>query len=555
MSNFYKKQTNAPLTFLFHDYETYGLNTRKTRVAQYAAIKTDENLNIIEGTEKNIFCETPLDFIPEYEACLVTGTTPYLVNIHKKDQTERVLNEYEMFKEINEDFSSPGTCSLGFNTNRFDDEITRNGFYRNLLPIYDREWKDGCTRWDIINLVREFAFLFPDKIKVPVGEDGKRMFKLDQLAPLNGFKESGYHDALTDVRATIYMAKLVKDSAPELWKYHIQNRIKNNIYNIMTSNINKPIIMTSTYFGDNNQFVEPVVLLGLDANEPKTTLVGVKLSSKENLEKLLSYSAEDITNLLYKRKDEEDYVDLPIVSIKANKCPMIIPLNLVEGLGITKVNKDLTLASENLEFVLNNIDTFKANVIGGTSKKQNFEKTMNPEYRIYGDDFPSKNDTSTMLTFHEALSNKRFDVFLNGTLFEGEKYNELAKMVILRNFLDDLKKDSKYDNLVHDFVKGAAHTIYSGYNKIKYQYSDDNLVSKDGYSDFENERSVHYTFNDYKEIFPKLIEEYKDQPEKMQVLKNLKDSLNEQYKEIKALGGFEKEIPNKDIPAKKKPKP
>lgn len=554
MSNFYKKSVSAPLTFLFHDYETYGLSTKKTRVAQYAAIRTDEQLNIIEGTEKNIFCESPLDFIPEYEACLVTGTTPYLVNIHKKDGTERVLNEYQMFTEINQDFSEPGTCSLGFNTNRFDDEITRNGFYRNLLPVYDREWKNGCTRWDIINLVREFAFLFPDKIEVPFGEDGKRMFKLDKLAPLNGFKEEGYHDALTDVRATIFMAKLVKDSAPKLWDYHIHNRVKSNIYSLMTANINKPMLMTSTYFGDENQFVEPVVLLGLDSNDPKTTLVGVKLSDKKSLENLLNMEASEISNLLYKRKDEEDYVNIPIVSIKANKCPMIIPLNNIESLDVNHVRKDLLLAFENLQYVLENIDIFKANVIGGTSVKQEFASIINPEYKIYGDEFPSRNDTGSMLSFHEALHKKQFDTFLNNKIFENDKYNELAKLVIVRNFLDDLKQDTKYTDIVKDFAKSAAHTIYAGYNQIKYQYSDTSIVEKDGYNNFDNERAVHYTFNDYKELFPKLIEEFKNDKDKIEVLRNLKDGFNEQHKEIKVLGGFDKN-PDNNVVARKKPKP
>lgn len=555
MSNFYKKTNNAPLTFLFHDYETYGLSTKKTRVAQYAAIRTDANLNIIEGTEKNIFCESPLDFIPEYEACLVTGTTPHLVNLHKKDKTEIVLNEYQMFREINKDFSEPGTCSLGFNTNRFDDEITRNGFYRNLLPVYDREWKDGCTRWDIINLVREFAFFHPDKIEVPFGEDGKKMFKLDKLAPLNGFKEEGYHDALTDVRATIFMAKLVKEAAPKLWDYHIHNRIKNNVYSLMTANINKPMIMTSTYFGDENQFVEPVVLLGLDANDAKTTLVGVKLSGKESLERLLKMDAEEIAKVLYKRKDEDDYVNLPIISIKANKCPMIIPLNNIESLDISHVNKNLSEASDNLKYVLDNLETFKANVIGGTSAKPEFASAVNPEYRIYGDAFPSNIDTKSMITFHEALDKKQFDMFLNNKIFENDKYNELARLVIVRNFLDDLKQDPKYSDTVKDFAKSAAHTIYAGYNQLKYQYSDVSVVERDGYNNFDNERAVHYTFNDYKELFPKLIEEFKNDKSKMEVLRSLKDGFNEQHKEIKLLGGFNKEPESNEVVARKKPKP
>jgi exodeoxyribonuclease-1 len=56
---------------------------------------------------------------------------------------------------------------VGYNSLRFDDEVTRNTLYRNLYSPYDREWQNGNSRWDIIDMVRACHDLRPEGIVWP----------------------------------------------------------------------------------------------------------------------------------------------------------------------------------------------------------------------------------------------------------------------------------------------------------------------------------------------------------------------------------------------------
>lgn len=198
-------------TFLWHDYETFGIDPRSDRPAQFAAIRTDAELNEI-GTAVMTYCQPAPDYLPDPQSCLITGITP-------QQCLERGVPEYQFASEIEQMFSQPGTIGVGYNTIRFDDEFTRFLLWRNLADPYAREWQNNCGRWDLLDVVRTTYALRPEGIVWPTKEDGRPSFKLEHLSAANGLAHAAAHDALSDVRATIALAQLIRQCQPRLFDF------------------------------------------------------------------------------------------------------------------------------------------------------------------------------------------------------------------------------------------------------------------------------------------------------------------------------------------------
>ncbi|MES2582516.1 MAG: exodeoxyribonuclease I [Pseudomonadota bacterium] len=202
---------NGSHTFLWHDYETFGAVPRRDRPAQFAAIRTDADLNEL-GEPIMLFCQPAPDFLPDPQSCLITGITP-------QQCLEQGVPEHQFAAAIEQAFSLPGTIGVGYNTIRFDDEITRFMFWRNLIDPYAREWQNLCGRWDLLDVVRTAYALRPEGIQWPTKPEGGASFKLTDLSAANGLLHEAAHDALSDVRATIALARLIKTAQPRLFDF------------------------------------------------------------------------------------------------------------------------------------------------------------------------------------------------------------------------------------------------------------------------------------------------------------------------------------------------
>ena len=208
-------------TIYWHDYETWGASPQKDRPSQFAGIRTDYNLNII-GEPLIEYCKPAPDYLPHPEACLITGITPQHALKHG-------LVEAEFMAKIHAEFSRPNTCVAGYNSIRFDDEVTRYSLYRNFYDPYEREWQNGNSRWDIIDLVRACYALRPEGVEWPENDEGFISFKLEHLTAANGLSHESAHDALSDVYATIALAKLIKDKQPRLFEYAFSLKNKHTV--------------------------------------------------------------------------------------------------------------------------------------------------------------------------------------------------------------------------------------------------------------------------------------------------------------------------------------
>jgi exodeoxyribonuclease-1 len=305
----------AAHTFLWHDYETFGINVRRDRPSQFAAIRTDAELNEI-GEPIMLYCQPAPDFLPDPQSCLITGITPQHCLQHG-------VPEYQFAATIERAFSEPGTIGVGYNTIRFDDEITRFMFWRNLIDPYAREWQNNCGRWDLLDVVRTAYALRPEGMVWPVKEDGSPSFKLEHLSKANGLLHEAAHDALSDVRATIGVARLIRNANPRLFDFCLSLHKKDRVSTEIGWPVARPFLHISGMFPAERGCIALMWPLAVHPTN-KNELIAWDLAHDPR--ELWSLDAATIRTRLFSKRDAlpEGMTRLPVKSIHLNKSPMVI---------------------------------------------------------------------------------------------------------------------------------------------------------------------------------------------------------------------------------------
>ncbi|WMC11919.1 exodeoxyribonuclease I [Oceanimonas pelagia] len=300
-------------TFYFYDYETAGVSPAKDRPVQFAGIRTDADFNEI-GEPLMIYCRLPADYLPSPEATLITGITP------QKAQQDG-LCEAEFIARIHEQFSRPHTCVLGYNNIRFDDEVTRYSLYRNFYDPYAWSWQQGNSRWDLLDVVRAFYALRPDGINWPEDEDGRPSFKLERLTQANGIDHGQAHDALADVRATIALARLLKQAQPRLFDYLFELRSKHRVKALIDIINSKPLVHVSGMFSAWQGCASWVAPL---AWHPDNANAVICVDLAKDLSPLAELDADTLRQRLYTKKSElGELPPVPLKLVHINKCPVL----------------------------------------------------------------------------------------------------------------------------------------------------------------------------------------------------------------------------------------
>lgn len=305
---------NNQASFFFYDYETFGINPAKDRISQFGGIRTDMDLNIIDDPVM-FYCKQSPDYLPHPEAVLITGITPQLCQ-------EKGMPEPEFASSIHDEFSMPNTCILGYNTIRFDDEMTRYLFYRNFFDPYAHTWKNNNSRWDLIDLVRACYALRPEGIVWPLDENNVPSFKLEALTKANHISHDAAHDALSDVYATIAMARLIKQKQPKLFEYFFNNRRAKSLTGMIDLTNLTPLVHISGMFGAaraNCSVIAPICYQPTNKN----ALICVDLMG--DFSPLIELPASEIQRKLYTATInlEENEARIPLKSVHLNKCPIL----------------------------------------------------------------------------------------------------------------------------------------------------------------------------------------------------------------------------------------
>jgi len=302
-------------TFLWHDYETFGAQPRRDRPAQFAAIRTDADLNEI-GEPIMLYCKPAPDFLPDPQSCLITHITP-------QQCLERGVPEYQFAAAIEQAFSEPGTIGVGYNTIRFDDEITRFMFWRNLIDPYAREWQNNCGRWDILDVVRTAYALRPEGIQWPTNDEGRPSFRLEHLTAANRIGHEAAHDALSDVRATIALARLIRQHQPKLFEFCLGLHKKERVSAEIGLPATKPFLHISGMFPAEQGCIALMWPLGVHPTN-KNEILAWNLAFDPS--ELFDLGPEVVRTRLFSKAADlpEGMTRLPLKSIHLNKSPMVI---------------------------------------------------------------------------------------------------------------------------------------------------------------------------------------------------------------------------------------
>ena len=319
----------APTSFYWYDLETTGTHPPSDRIMQFAAQRTDANLRPLgEPTAINI--RLAEDVLPSPSACLVTGITPGTV--------AGGVDEWQALDEIERDVLRPGTCVAGYNNLRFDDEFLRHGFYRNLIDPYAWAWRDGNSRWDLIDLARAAHALRPDGVRWPRDQDGVVSFKLADLAAENAIAHQEPHTAGADVEATVGLARLLKTAQPKLWDYALRNRSRDAARQLLLPLAKKVCVHISPSYANERQCAAPVVAL---ARHPQidTRLIVADLS--QDIAALIEEDAAELRARLFASEDQRQGDRPPLKAVVLNRCPFLAPIRAVRTADAARLEWDL----------------------------------------------------------------------------------------------------------------------------------------------------------------------------------------------------------------------
>lgn len=356
----------------WYDLETFGLDPKSDRISQFAGVRTDLDLNVIDKPLV-AYCKPANDMLPSPESCLITGITP------QKALAEGIL-ETEFIARINTEFTQPNTCVAGYNNIRFDDEFMRYGLYRNFLDPYEREWKNGNSRWDIIDMVRLTRALRPEGIEWPVHDDGLPSFRLEELTVANGIEHEQAHDALSDVYATIAIAKLIKDRQPRLYNYIFSLRSKHQVFEQLNVREQEPVLHVSGMFSSKyfcTSLVVPIV------SHPTNKNGIIVYDLRDDPTPMFDCSVEEIRRRVFTARQDlpEDVSRIGLKTIHANKCPIIAPLKTMDDSARERTQLDLDKCLKNLALIKKNKGLRKKllSVFG----EQSFTPSDDPDKQLY----------------------------------------------------------------------------------------------------------------------------------------------------------------------------
>ena len=388
-ASFYLSLGSALNSFVWYDYETFGIHPAFDRPAQFAAVRTDENLNEIEPPLE-LYCKQSDDYLPHPQAVLITGITP-------QECQRKGVSEYEFIKAIQQLFSVPNTCVLGYNSIRFDDEVTRYTLYRNFFDPYAREWQNGNSRWDLLDVVRATFALRPEGINWPVHENGRPSFKLEDLTRANGIAHGHAHDALSDVRATIALAKLIKEKQPKLFNYFFNLRKKDAVGALIDVANIKPLVHVSGMISAERGCMTVVAPLCWHPSNKNSAIVW---DLQADPSELYALSAQEIQDRVFTKQEflSPSLSRLPLKEVHINKAPILAPFSTLNEAQAARFHIQFDVLHQHLA-IFQQRENLTAKLHQVFSGKE-FAASSDVDGMLYAEFFPAQ-DKNRMEQIHQ----------------------------------------------------------------------------------------------------------------------------------------------------------
>lgn len=430
-------------TIYWHDYETFGTDARRDRPAQFSGQRTTLDLEPV-GEPLTAFCRPAPDVLPQPAACLITGITP------QQAQREGV-SEAEFAARIVEELGAPGTCGAGFNSIRFDDEFTRNLLYRNFYDPYEREWKDGNSRWDIIDLARLCYALRPQGVQWP-RHDGRPSFTLQNLAAANSLSSARAHDAASDVATTIDLARLLRRAQPKLWDFYFALRRKAQAFNYLDYAHRTPVLHVSSRYPAERGCTAMIVPLAAHPSLPNGVIV---YDLATDPAPLIEGDVDAIRDLVFTAKADlpEEFARIPLKTVHANKSPALAPLSVLRDVDTQRIGLDVALCEKHLHALRHAADIGeKARCVFAVERDP--KQALDPELAIY-QGFASDADKRL---FAKIRATPPTSLHEYQGAFRDARFAELLFRYRARNHPDSLDADesARWDAFRHERLTVSA---------------------------------------------------------------------------------------------------
>lgn len=455
-----KHQDNPP-TFLFHDYETFGTSPSLDRPAQFGALRTDMDFNII-GEPEVFFCRPADDYLPQPGAVMVTGITP-------QQALAQGENEAHFARRIHDIFTVPGTCVVGYNNVRFDDEVTRNIFYRNFYDPYAWSWQNGNSRWDLLDVMRACYALRPEGINWPENDDGLPNFRLEHLTAANGIEHANAHDAMADVYATIAMARKIKASQPRLFDYLLNYRGKQKLATLIDIVQMQPLVHVSGMFGawrGNTSLIAPL------AWHPDNRNAVIVVDLAADISPLFDLDADALRERLYTPKSElGDALPVPVKLVHRNKCPVLAKDNALRPQDAQRLGIDRQHCMDNLALLRAN-PQLREKIVALYARAEPFAVPDNVDSQLYNGFFGDADKTAMKIILETEPQNlPALDITFADKRIEKLLFNYRA-----RNFPGTLSEAEQQRWLEHRrevFSPGALEAYARELEMLYNQYEGD----------------------------------------------------------------------------------
>ncbi len=414
-------------TFFFYDLETSGLNPRQDRIMQFAGQRTDMNLEPI-GEPYNLLVTLNDDTLPSPDALIVTGITP-------QKTVEEGYTEAQFARMLSEEIFTPDTIAVGFNNIRFDDEFIRHLLWRNFHDPYEWSWKDGRSRWDLLDVVRLTRALRPEGINWPLDDKGEPSNRLELITSANGIAHENAHDALADVIALIAVTKLIKQKQPQLYDYLLKMRDKKVVQQLVNVDDKKPFVYASGRY--DKEFAKTTVAFPLTTSRNGGVVV---YDLRYDPMPFVGLSEEKLAAKIFASWEErqaEDFVKLPVKELQYNRCPAVAPLGVLEqGDGWQKISLDAETIQKHQNILLKHPD-FAEKLRSIFENKPAFKKLPDPEAQLY-DGFLNDRDRLRVEAVRNADERELADFHPE---FQDERLTPLLLHYKARNFPRSLSED------------------------------------------------------------------------------------------------------------------